>query len=172
MNWHKIEFQEEFDRSSSPSRHIMRYEHGPHAPAEAVATLSRPVEHGKTVVEGPSLPEGYVDCGYGPGGFSLRPGLTGELGGANLSITRPSFGPLPSQRAIHIDVDNRRWSLISAGFNQVELRRGGTDGEAVFRLIAVSTAITPEEMAIVMLLEGLGSPFVKTKIFAQLTANI
>lgn len=171
MSWQNIRFQEEFDRSSSPHHYIVSYEDGPHAPARAEATVSHPVELGRTVVEGPGLPDGYVDCGYGPGGFSLRPGLTGELGGSSLSIRRPSFGPLPSQRAIHIDVDDGRWSLVSAGFNQVELRRGGTAGEPVFRLVKVSTEITAREMAIVMLLEGLSTPFVKTKILAQLTAN-
>lgn len=83
----------------------MRYERGPHAPAEAVAILSHLVEHAKIVVQGPSLRTAHVECGYEPGGFTLRRGLTGHLGGAAVSITRPSFGPFPSQRAIHIDMD-------------------------------------------------------------------
>lgn len=173
MNWQKIRIIEETDRSTSPIQHIVRYEEGPYAPGTARASvIPRHGEQGMTTVEGPHLPQAQIDYGYGPRGGPLRRGLTGELGGEALTISRPRFGPLPSQRAIHIDVGKRRWSLVSAGFNQVELRRDGPQGQAIFRWHEMIDEITSREVAIVLLLEGLNSPAEKVKILAQIVANL
>jgi len=173
--WVPVHFKESYDRDVKPIIKHTLYE-GPRGPAVAESSggthglrKGKGVETGRTRVRGDQVPPVDLDCDAGPQDFTLRHGIEGRIDGAPLRLVRPRYGLLPSRRVIHFDLaDGRRWVLISSGFARCELRRKSTDGEPVFDTRrGVAANIQPEEVALVVACESLGSLYLLTKIVGR-----
>lgn len=182
MSWISVRLELEGSVRDARSVNRVHYD-GPHGPATGAADIvggvrmKRPaVEEGQTAVTGADLPKLSLDCGYGPMDSTLRKGIEGSLGDVPLRIVRPRYGLLPSSRAVHFELDDgRRWMLVSSGFAKCELRRESSDGAPIFhamKSVAVADEIEPEEVALVVACETLGSLYQLTKIGARFFQGI
>jgi hypothetical protein len=179
MNWVPARFERQRDLNATPVVTRVRYE-GPHGPATGEAqggtfglAKGKGVETGRTRVTGPEVPELEVRSDIGPKDFTLRRGIEGHLGNLELLIVRPGFGLAPARRIIHFKLDDgRKWILISSGFARCELRRGSIEGEPALRASRnpeLASDVTPEEVALAVTCETLGTLYEQTKILGRLT---
>jgi hypothetical protein len=182
MSWVPARFDKQRDLNATPIVTRVRYE-GPHGPASGEAQggtsgirKDQGVETGSTMVTGPTVPALDLQSDYGPKDFTLRNGIEGHLGNLGLRIVRPRFGLTTASRTVHFNLDDgRTWVLISSGFARCELRRGSIQGEAAFRASRtpeLASDITPEEVALAVACETLGTLYDMSKIFGRLTEGI
>jgi hypothetical protein len=182
MSWIPARFDKEFDRNVTPVVTRVRYE-GPHGPATGESGggtsglgKGQGVETGRTTVTGPSVPEIEVQSAQGPKDFTMRRGIEGHLGNLGLLIVRPRFGLAPASRVIHFRLDDgRTWILISSGFARCELRRNSIEGPPAMRASRspeFAPDITPEEVALAVTCETLGTLYDQTKILGRLTEGL
>lgn len=175
-----VHFEESHDRDADPVIKRTLYD-GPLGPAVAESSggthglrKGKGVETGRTQVRGDQVPPVDLDCDAGPQDFTLRRGIEGRIDGTPLRLVRPRYGLIPSRRAIHFELaDGRRWVLISSGFARCELRRNSTGGQPVFHTRhGVAANIQPEEVALVVACQSLGSLYLLTKIVGRAVQGI
>jgi len=181
VTWTTAVVKTEDDRTSEPVVRRVHYE-GPPAPAvgetEVLSRRAGPATNGSTRVAVTGLPEMVIDCGYGPRDTAIKEGISGRLGDVGLHIVRPRFSLTPKSRAIFFEFDDgKRWALVSSGFARCELRRGGPDGDAIFRSgnpekWTVVDGIEPQEVALVVACNLLGSLYELTKILGRVAKGI